>query len=377
MTRLLALLLCLAGPAVAQSDPALTAQRASAMLDAAATSLADADGARDRVTALTETVRAYEEGLAALRQGLRRAAAAEASLRAGLDSRRAELAGLLGALQAIERAPEPLLLLHPSGPVGAARSGMMLAEVTPAVAAEAQALRSELAEIAEMRAVQDDALARLEVALAGAQNARTELSRAIAERTDLPPRFETDAEAMSALLASADTLDRFAEGIRARTPPALADRPLGRFAAARGALDMPVLGRVLRSFGDEDAAGIARPGLLVATRPRALVIAPWPSTVRYAGPLLDLGNVAVLEPESDHLIILAGLGDLYVTAGDILPAGGPVGLMGGAEPASEELIVLDSQESGTSLPETLYIEVRQDGTPVDPETWFRTDRDED
>jgi septal ring factor EnvC (AmiA/AmiB activator) len=41
--------------------------------------------------------------------------------------------------------------------------------------------------------------------------------------------------------------------------------------------------------------------LVLATRPNALVTTPWPSSVRYAGPLLDYGNVIILEPESDYL----------------------------------------------------------------------------
>jgi hypothetical protein len=53
-----------------------------------------------------------------------------------------------GVLQSIQSAPGPLLLLHPDGPVGTARAGMIVADVTPAVAREAQALRAQLEELA-------------------------------------------------------------------------------------------------------------------------------------------------------------------------------------------------------------------------------------
>ena len=43
--------------------------------------------------------------------------------------REAEIAQLLGVLLSMDSAPSPVLLLHPSGPVGTARSGMILAEV--------------------------------------------------------------------------------------------------------------------------------------------------------------------------------------------------------------------------------------------------------
>ncbi len=51
----------------------------------------------------------------------------------------------------------------------------------------------------------------------------------------------------------------------------------------------------------------AAPALLIATRPAALVTAPWPATIRYRGPLLDYGNVMIVEPSSGYLLVLAGL----------------------------------------------------------------------
>jgi septal ring factor EnvC (AmiA/AmiB activator) len=94
--------------------------------------------------------------------------------------------------------------------------------------------------------------------------------------------------------------------------------------------------------------------------------------VRYAGPLLDYGNVIILEPQGDHLLILAGLGELFVRAGDLLASGDPVGLMGGEAPNREELIVSDPLASGGELSETLYMELREAGEPVDPTAWFAT-----
>jgi septal ring factor EnvC (AmiA/AmiB activator) len=138
-----------------------------------------------------------------------------------------------------------------------------------------------------------------------------------------------------------------------------------------------VLGTLLRSYGEADAAGVTRPGLVYATRPNALVTAPWPASVRYAGPLLDYGNVIILEPEGGYLLVLAGLGALYVGAGGLVSSGTAVGLMpGGAEAPDEELLASPPQGSGGGLTETLYIEVRETGAPVDPAEWFtETGRD--
>lgn len=373
--RLLALItvLCAFGSvALAQTtDPALTAQRAAQMLERAALTMAEADDARDRVDALTETIRAYEEGLSALREGMRRAAIREQSITVVFEAEQERLGRLLGVLQSMQAAPAPLLLIHPNGPVGTARSGMIVSEVTPAVAAEAMELRGQLEELALLRAVQETAEDQLSDGLTGVQEARVALSQAMAERRTLPPRFASDTEALLELTQSAETLDSFATAIRALDVMA-ADTRLPSFSDQRGQLPLPLQGRVLRGFNQADAAGVTRPGLILAAEARALVSAPWYATVRYAGPLLDYGNVIILEPQGDHLLILAGLGELFVRAGDLLAAGDPVGLMGGEAPNREELIVSDPLASGGELSETLYMELREAGEPVDPTAWFAT-----
>mgnify|MGYP001125669337 FL=1 len=359
----------LASPVRAEFDAGQTAAQAAEMLEQAGFALLEAQGARDRVEALTQTVRAYEEGLLALREGIRQAALRERTILMTFDAERDRLSRLLGVLQSIEAAPAPVVLMHPEGPLGTARAGMILSEVTPAVASQARALRAQLEELAALRAVQDMALRDLSDALERAQDARTQLSQAIAERRMLPENFLSDDVAMTQLVDSVDSLDTLS-ALLAQSPPA-ASPELPDFITARGALPLPVLGTQLRAFGEADAAGVARPGLVYATRAGALVTAPWPASVRYAGPLLDYGNVIILEPEAGYLLVLAGLDTVYVNTGVVIPAAGPLGLMpGGAESDTEELIVATLQGSGAALSETLYMELRENGVPVDPAEWF-------
>ncbi|MDJ0825204.1 MAG: peptidase M23 [Rhodobacter sp.] len=368
--RALILTLALALPAAAQEDPTIIAQRAAGQLAAAQNALLSADRAADRVKALTQTIRAYEHGLTGLREGLRRAAIREAALRRKFEAERARLARLLGVLQSIEAAPRPLLLLHPAGPVGTARSAMMISALTPALQEEVNALRAELEEIALMRALQESAAAALQDGLAGVQQARTDLSKAIADRTDLPRRFLDDPAALGQLITSADTLHSFAEGLGALQD---SGAELPGFDAGAGGLPLPVAGTVLRRMGEEDAAGIARPGIVVATEPRALVATPWPATIRYRGPLLDYGNVMVLEPGDGYLLVLAGLDRVYGDVGEVLPAGTPVGLMGGNAPDAQAILTQAAEGGGADRTETLYIEMRQGDRPADPGLWFALD----
>ncbi len=372
MIRALALLFAFAAPLSAQTDPGLTARDAIRMLEDAATALTEAEGARDQVEALTATVQAYESGLDALRAGIRDAALRERTILLVFEAERERLAQLLGVLQRIEEAPAPVTLLHPEGPVGTARLGMIVADVTPAVARQATGLRAQLEELAVLRALQDSAVGQLEAGLQGVQRARTELSQAIADRVDLPERFSHDAAAMQQIVQSVDNLGSFVEVLG--DTPAETSAGLPDFEAARGTLAVPARGTLLRRFDEADAAGIARPGILYAVSSRALLTAPWPASIRYAGPLLDYGNVIILEPDADYLLILAGAGDLFVTAGELVPADAPLGLMPGeTDTFGADLIVSDAQGGGAGLTETLYIELRQGGSPVNPLDWFAAD----
>ncbi|MCU0829649.1 MAG: peptidoglycan DD-metalloendopeptidase family protein [Tabrizicola sp.] len=364
MIRIAALLALLAVPAQAQSV-AEQAARASSELQAAVAALEAATEARDRVSALTQTIRAYEEGLSALRSALREAALRETTLTRAFEAKRGNIGRLLGVMATMEANPGPLLLLHPEGALGTARSGMVMADVTPALQAEAERLKTELQELADLRALQLSAGDTLEAGLAAAQTARTALSQAISDRTDLPRRFTEDPETLRLLLESADTLDAFAAGL------AEDNSIVPGFAEQKGALPLPVLGTVLRKPGEADASGARRPGLTLATQDRALVTAPWPATIRFRGPLLDYGNVMILEPGDGYLLVLAGLDVLYGEVGEVVAAGAPLGLMGGTSAASTEFMTTVTDGSGGVGTETVYMELRLGAQPVDPLPWFK------
>ncbi len=369
MIRAIALAVLLACPAMAETV-AEQAAKAASDLQAAVTALDAATTARDRVSALSQTIRAYEQGLATLRAALRTAALRETTLTRRLEAKRDGIGQLLGVLATMQANPGPLLLLHPDGALGTARSGMMIADVTPALQVEAQALRAELQELTDLRALQLAAGDTLSRGLAAAQTARTTLSQAISDRTDLPRRFTDDPEALRSLLESADTLEDFAEGLSLNVD----DRQDQTFTAAKGTLPLPVLGALLREPDEADATGTRRPGLSLATQARALVTAPWPATIRYRGPLLDYGNVMIVEPGDGYLLVLAGLDTLYGDVGDVIAAGAPLGLMGGAgggtDPASAEFTTPPADGSGGRDTETLYMELRQGAAPVNPMDWF-------
>lgn len=368
MIRLAVAMLFWAGAACAQSETAAAAQAAAARLAAASVLLEQAGGANDQIAALTEVVRAYEDGLGAMRDGLRRVAIRQTAIKAELGARSAEVSQLLGVLMTMGRAPAPLLLLHPLGPLGTARSGMIVSDVTPALQTRVDDLRADLAEVAELQAVQDSAAATLQDGLAGAQTARAALAQAVSDRTDLPRRFTEDAVATALLIASTETLDAFANGLAATVDADTGPQPDAT--ALQGTLPLPVQGQILRRAGEADAAGLIRPGWIIAARPGALVTAPAAATIRYRGPLLDYGMVIILEPATDVLLVIAGLSEAFGEAGQVVPAGAPIGMMGGELPAVDAILTESAEGVRPPRSETLYLEVRDGQGPVDPATWF-------
>lgn len=355
----------------ADSDTAAAALDAVAAIERATALLAASDEAPDRVQALTETTRAFEDGLAAMRAGLRRVSAREAALAADLASRDAEISRLLGTLEMMGGTETPVVFLHPSGAVGTARSAMIVADVSRALDQRAAALRAQLEEARVLRQLQQSAADKLAEGLRGVQEARTTLSKAIADRRDLPRKFTEDPIQTALLIASTETLSAFASGLSdiAEDEKTL---DLPSVTARKGDIPLPVQGRLLRRAGETDAAGITRAGVVLATRPRALVTSPTAATIRYRGPLLDLGNVIILEPQSGILFVFAGLDVVYGASGDIVAAGAPIGLMGGDDPDLGAILSASGTANGTAgRSETLYIEVRQDNAPQDPVTWFR------
>ena len=126
----------------------------------------------------------------------------------------------------------------------------------------------------------------------------------------------------------------------------------------------------MRDFNEADAAGIKRPGIVVTARPLSLVTAPTPATIRFSGAFLDYGKVVILEPEPGFLIVIAGLDQIYGAYGQVVNTGDPIGLLGGKQPKAKDFLIEASKGGGTLDQESLYIEIRNNGKPVNPTDWF-------
>ena len=365
MKAFLAICLCLA---LALPVSAQSAREAREAILSAADLLEASETAGDRIAALTQAIRAYEAGLSAMRSELRRLTLRQRNLSEGLAEEEGDISTLLAMMQNATSQTEAQSLLHPGGAVDTIRAGTLASVLVPALFARAAELEDRLVALDEVEIVLSAARDGLADGLAGVRQARRLLSDALAERAELPPRLATSDAAMQALINSAETLSGLADSL---VPP---DAEAGSVSDA--AWLPPVAGQVLRSFGSEDARGVARPGWGVATEAAALVTAPADVTVRFSDVVPGQGRVVVLEADGQRLIVLAGLSESFARLGEVLAAGAPVGFAGIGQMAAQDNLNAGEAESSLLAEETLYIEIRQAGAPVDPATLLTLEQEQ-
>ena len=356
-------------PALAQSDLEAQAKEAQIALEHAWDQLERSKTAKDRISALTAAILSFEQSLGLARDSLRQISVLEARAIQNLFVEEEAYAELIGVLLSIDKSPIQAELLHPNGPMATARGGMLISDLLPALEEKVQSLRRDLDAARYLADLQSQVSLDLQAGLVALQETRAALGRAIADRDDLPKRFVEDPAQTAILLAAADTLDIFADGL-SMIAFNEAEGSLPDITTRKGTLPLPVQGKVIRYFNEADAAGIKRPGIVIATTNNALVRTPTAATIRYRGPLLDYGLVSILEPQKDILYILAGLSTVYGDIGEVLPAGSPVGLMGTSENIDKKNLIETINDDGGLRGETIYIEVRVNKAAENPLVWF-------
>tara|TARA_B100001248_G_scaffold261607_1_gene253315 strand:+ start:463 stop:1605 length:1143 start_codon:yes stop_codon:yes gene_type:complete len=353
-----------------QSSKALETIFAIEALDAATADLKNANNAKKRVKSLSQAIQSYEETLAILRISIRDLSLQQTQLQNILDNNENEVMQLLGVLATFQKAPIAGQMLHPEGPLATARSGMIISDVIPILQKNVDQLRDQITTLEKLSETQFEAQNSLQTGLSELQKAHTNLGRAIANRETLPKRFSTDPKKLELLLNASKDLETFAEAVQtiAINEPSVS---LPSVRERKGNLNLPVRGKILRKFKEADAAGVERSGIILATDPRAIVISPTAATIRYLGPLLDYGNVAILEPENGLLFVFAGMDTLYGEIGQVIPALSPIGLMPRQVADIDKIFKTGTNIYSGKLSETLYVEVRSGTVSENPLDWFK------
>lgn len=277
---------------------------------------------------------------------------------------RAQYTELLAALQRLEASPPPTLTLTPRNAKRASDAGLLMATLSKQLKTRAETLALSLkaldvtqAQLALKKNDLSETQAKLEVemktvnaGLASKSKLEAKLSdekkTAAAEADRLAAESKTLLELIAKLESEAVKVVPRPKPGRKATPKLILPEGTKRFAEAKGGMIQPVSGNLLRSFGRGEK------GITFAGRPGGQVIAPYAGRVEFSGPFKNYDNVVILNVGDGYFVLLTGLNELYIDAGDTVRRGEPVGKL--------------PSRSGAEL----YIELRRNGSPVDPKPWL-------
>jgi murein hydrolase activator len=242
-----------------------------------------------------------------------------------------QLARLLSVLEMLKQDPPPALLVSPRDAKNAVRAAILVKAMTPDLQARASGYAHEAGEMMRQRrlaAVESEALFTNESA-----------------RADTAPVPEGPPVLRGPLSPGAPGLPEVAI-----TPPQ--------------SLSTPTPGPIVRRFGEALASGGRSNGITFAAAGGARVASPGPGYVQYVGPVKGWGVILILRLAGGYHLVLAGLDRASVSVGQSVAAGEAVGFMPDGRQSP------NSGEKAEKAPRELYLEVREQGAPVDPGRWL-------
>lgn len=383
-----------------EASLSLSAERSAALKAEIEAMKGDRDKQNAALIAAGERVKLAEADVAAVEEKIGELIVQELDTRGRLDGADKSISNVLAALERISRNPPPALIVDPSDALGSARSAILISAILPQLQAKADAVMADLnalngikleaqAEEERLRAnfdvLEEEQLRIATLIAARKSNEETATAALVAEEQEAAEMAERaaalkqqlaelgkQANAVAAAAAAtqlatngqAPTLDRETVLMALANPERTA--PAVPFAAARGFLNLPVSGVNVTNYGDGDGFGGISRGLSIVTRAEAPVMAPADGTVLFAGDYLNYGQIVILDVGQDHTILLAGLATVEARIGQFVRMGERVGTMG-----SRTIGRTAASSAGASRP-TLYIEMRNKNSPIDPTGWWAT-----
>ena len=171
-----------------------------------------------------------------------------------------------------------------------------------------------------------------------------------------PPAPRPPAIAKAPVIEIAPQGANFATGKAGRITPAIP------FEQARGQLPAPAQGRRVLGYGEKTQFGGQSKGIVIETRAGGQITAPCDGWIVYAGEFRSYGQLLIINAGGGYHMLLAGLSQIDVQPGQFVLAAEPVGTMIGANKAVAG--------NGPSNAPVLYVELRRDGKPIDPDPWW-------
>jgi murein hydrolase activator len=346
----------------------------------------------------TAKVQDAERGAAAAGDKLGSLNAAADDLTRSLERRRGVIADVLAALQRMGSNPPPAILVKPGDMSEAVRAATVMGGVIPDLKAELDSVRNDLDALARTRNLiaterdeltqrgqalavdkmrlaalidaRQQSLASAEGALGSQRQRAADLARQATSLKDFIARLDGETSARKAAAAAAHAsgtaeaaeIEALARAAHGADPGRL--KPQIAFGDAKGQVPLPAAGSILKTFGSPDGLGGTERGLSLATPAGVAVSAPVDGAVLFAGLYRTYGQLLIMDAGGGYYVLLAGMDRINVESGEFVLAGEPIGVMGDGS-----VRMAAAAAVGAARP-VLYIELRKDGTAIDPGPWW-------
>ncbi|MBV8797019.1 MAG: peptidoglycan DD-metalloendopeptidase family protein [Hyphomicrobiales bacterium] len=346
----------------------------------------------------TAQVQDAERGAAAAADRLTSLNATADELSHSLERRRGVIADVLAALQRMGSNPPPAILVKPDDMSEAVRAAAVMGSLIPELKSEIEAARRDLDDLAKTREsiarerdaltekgkalaaekmrlaalieARQQSLASAQDALGSQQQRAADLAKKAGSLKDLIARLDSESAARQAAalaaheseVAQANEIEARAQAAQGAETPRL--KPEIAFADAKGRVPLPAAGAILKTFGSPDDLGGVERGVSLATPAGATVSTPVDGAVLFAGAYRTYGKLLIIDAGGGYYVLLAGLDRINVQSGESVLAGEPVGVMGDGSTRMATAAAV-----GAARP-VLYIELRKDGTAIDPGPWW-------
>lgn len=356
---------------IAKNQSAHASERAEALERQAAAARGAAERIRIRGTAVAARIQSAEADISAAEARIRLIEKLRTEARARLAAKQEPAVKLLAALQMLARRPPGLALVQPGSTRDLVHVRAVLATMLPVVAARTKSVRDELEAGRRLRADAELALRAVGTATKRLEAERLRLAQIETVRRREAQRLTRGAineqdraialgekardivELMAGVSAAAEVraaLERLPGPLlRPRRPgeaplpaPAADLPPMGNRLPYR----LPVAGTVVTGLGEVSDTGVRARGLTIAARSGALVVAPAPGRVAFAGPFRGFGQIIIIDHGGGWTSLITSLAVLDARAGDTVLQGTPLGRAGNERP-------------------TVTIELRRGNQPVD------------
>ncbi len=290
-----------------------------------------------------------------------------------LIARKKELAVMVQAAIKLSQTPKEAIILMPGDMMNNMKASRALKMTVDSIKYQAETIRTQMAELESLK---EEATKNREDALV--ERSKLEEQRAllkiqVIEHNAMQQKLNTQQKEMKAktlsLAKKANDLEdliislekektqkrqqKEAE-IKADTSQPEGEKgELRSFREAKGRIRVPAAGKLSQRYGENKLNETSK-GIVITTRAKAQVTAPYDAEVLFTGPFMEYGSMIILRHSNGFHTLLAGMTKIDSSVGDFLLEGEPIGAMG-------------NDESNNRL----YMELRSNNQPIDPTPWVR------